>query len=323
LRLLNSLEIRIEAQTSVSSVKEHNGILISDTVDRQILPKTCPLHAVRPCGDPILWKSEIPCWRVWAKAISSRPQFNESILDRRQSDTERLALNAKISVEPSARRPEFFCNARVSRDNLNQSPPEATGVLCPPGTRRFRAFLLRRKERDGADAQRSALIHSLVLAIFTPSQSSTVAKLLSRGPPALGRHAFVFGVTDQRFDDVLSEVNRLFPSQGQQAIKLLELLEKLFRTSWQKRDQVRAAIRAVRKDALECLRAFLTGAPRPGTVPVVRHVRNLCQGVWLSRQQAVAGVTAPATFFVRGSRCSIGFANRVESAAAGRQARTA
>ena len=80
----------------------------------------------------------------------------------------------------------------------------------------------------------------------------------------LGHHAFVLGVTDQRFDDVLSEINRLFPSQGQQAVELLELLHELFRTAGQQRDQLCAAIRAVRKDALVCLRAFLTGGSAAG-----------------------------------------------------------
>jgi hypothetical protein len=186
----------------------------------------------------------------------------------------------------------LFRNARFSRDNLSQSPPEATGVLCPPGTRRFRAFLLTKTERSGAvvcdavaysdDDRVQLATFSLVLAfsfLVALSQSSLVAKSLSRDSSALWHHAFVFRVTDQRFDNVLSEVNWLFAAQGQQAVELLELLQELFRTTGQQCDQVRAAIRAVRKDALLCLRAFLTDAPRPDTVPVVRHVRNLCQGV--------------------------------------------
>lgn len=131
-------------------------------------------------------------------------------------------------------------------------------------------------DRESQEHFLSALALSIPVA---SSQSSLVAKSLSRDSPALGHNTFVFRVTDQRFDDVLSEVNRLFASQGQQAVELFELLEEFLRTTGQQGDQVRAAIRAVRKDALLCLRAFLTGAPRPDTVPVVRHVRNLCQGV--------------------------------------------
>lgn len=148
----------------------------------------------------------------------------------------------------------------------------------PPWDPSLPGFFIELGKSEVAPTHKRSALVPFVSCFLAVSQSSTVAELLSRGPPALGCHPFVFGVTNQRFDDVLPEVNRLFPSQGQQPIELFELLEKFFRTTGQKRDQVRAAIRAIRKDALECLRAFLTGAPRPDTVPVVRHVRNLCQG---------------------------------------------
>ena len=139
-------------------------------------------------------------------------------------------------------------------------------------------FIELQKTGNGAAALRSTFAGSFAFRLSAASQSSTIAKLLSRSPPALGKRAFVFRVADQRFDNVLSEVNRLFPSQWQQAVELLELLQELFRTAGQQRDQLRATVRAIRANALDCLRAFLTGAPRPDTVPVVRHVRNLCQG---------------------------------------------
>jgi hypothetical protein len=55
---------------------------------------------------------------------------------RQQPDTKILPAKRRRSARPRVR----ACRNLFAR-LMSQSPPEATGVLCPPGTRRFRAFL--------------------------------------------------------------------------------------------------------------------------------------------------------------------------------------
>jgi hypothetical protein len=54
---------------------------------------------------------------------------------RQQPDTKILPAKRRRSARPRVR----ACRNLFAR-LMSQSPPEATGVLCPPGTRRFRAF---------------------------------------------------------------------------------------------------------------------------------------------------------------------------------------
>ena len=59
---------------------------------------------------------------------------------RQQPDTKILPAKRRRSPRPRVR----ACRNLFAR-LTSQSPPEATGVLCPPGTRRFRAFLCAEK----------------------------------------------------------------------------------------------------------------------------------------------------------------------------------